>query len=55
MRELATEQERRGSVREIRVLEALAFDGMAEQSQARAALREALGVAEPDRHVGREQ
>jgi LuxR family maltose regulon positive regulatory protein len=51
MREIAEFQERTGSVREIRVVEAAAFDALGEQARALAALTEALGMAEPEEHI----
>jgi LuxR family maltose regulon positive regulatory protein len=51
MREVATSQERAGSVREIRALESIAFDMMGAQSDALAALQNACGMAEPEEHV----
>jgi LuxR family maltose regulon positive regulatory protein len=51
MRDVAMSQERGGSVREIRTLEAVAFDMLGEPSHALAALRDALAMAEPEEHV----
>jgi LuxR family maltose regulon positive regulatory protein len=51
MREVANFQERGGSVREMLVLEAVAFDTLGDQSHAVTTLRDALGMAEPEEHV----
>jgi LuxR family maltose regulon positive regulatory protein len=51
MREIAVRQERRGSVREIRTLEAVALDMLGEQAHAAAALTDALAMAEPEEHI----
>jgi LuxR family transcriptional regulator, maltose regulon positive regulatory protein len=51
MREVAESQARGGSVREIRVLEAAAFDALGEQALAIAALAQALAMAEPEEHL----
>jgi LuxR family maltose regulon positive regulatory protein len=51
MRDVANSQERIGSVREIRVLEAVAFDASGEHFHAVATLGEALSMAESEEHV----
>jgi hypothetical protein len=50
MSAVAESQQRAGSVREIRVLEAAALDTL-DQARALAVLREALAMAEPEEHV----
>jgi LuxR family maltose regulon positive regulatory protein len=51
MGEIASSQQRGGSVREIHVLEAVAFEGIGDQAHATAALRDALSMAEPEQHL----